>query len=409
MFLCRLRMLALLSFTGCFHVGLPEHFSSGPTLGTAGGLNIAYDNHYSTGLRASLNSRLPRAVLISPGPAADDAFSTIGHQYLFGLIPFTALYLQHGTESLLDELATDVLLENGYQVVAMPAASEGLLLSALAPAFVLDLKLSALRINGYDAFFFRMLDLTGILDVRIRSLSHGRIGREIRAPFSESEYRKYAHAPLLANLLERTLRKHVTAAIAERPSTRAIQFPPAGASQSVGPDNAPVFALLFPVFENPPPVGMGKFLADSYGYESVLPLTNHALLRIIQRGMEHALSKAQQRFAAFRGGGDQQTAALLLAAAVSGMSVIDVQLLSIEAREGPQNAVALALRITSRSASASHEAVCEVVEPQAEHVDGARIVTLERAAKHVLEAFQGIAENVPGGETRCSTAMRTGS
>ena len=89
----------LLTYSGCLPMGLPEYVA-----------HIPVKHSRIAGVGA------PTALIIQ------DTFGsrlsnpeTLGHQYIFGFIPATSLYAQHGLDAALTELLLDVLTQQGYQ------------------------------------------------------------------------------------------------------------------------------------------------------------------------------------------------------------------------------------------------------------------------------------------------------
>ncbi|MFN8388701.1 MAG: hypothetical protein U0136_00250 [Bdellovibrionota bacterium] len=296
--------------------------------------------------------------------------STLGHQYLLGIFPLTSVYFQHGVERQATELVVDALLEKGYRVVTAPPSAAPSAAAQVRPSVVIRPQIVGLRINGFDAVFFRMLDLSGELRVTFLSLDAEREVREVRRSLAETHYKKYAHAPLLANTFQRKVRSALEVALASEPTLRHSRLLSTAGAEA-GAESFVVVEL--PYYVNPPALGIGKFIAASYGYDSVSALNNRALSRLIQRGVEVELSRGGTPFASI------QSSAFPVPDHARALGI------AIEALELEEETK---LHLRTRFTSASGAQICEAHEPMAEHVDGAWVVTLENAAMHAFEKYR---------------------
>ena len=391
-------------------MGLPEYFAGG-SLGLERQIGVRERAGDATSRRGSFTRELlgayedysPLVMVVSDrprlAPRAPSARTSLGHQFLFGLFPVTYLFLQHDSSSLVGELLLDSLQERGFTPLVVSPEDLDQARKAFAPDLILTPKLSSLSVNAYDAFFFRVISIQGALELSLKD--RGDSPEQQRRDVSLREYRSHAHAPLLSTLLERALRealRSIVHALPQKHATRALS------SVVVTPSGPGPLLLEEPRFAEPPPVGIGMELAAAYGFDFTPPFTFSSVLRLIQRGIEDGV--AQQGLASVSLRGEWSPAA----ARDGDWWRLQAQIATIElqARESETGAAAIRLRahfsLKTRAGVLLSQAECERIEPLAEHVDGALVVTLEHAAAVLSQAFlqESSADRGAQGKSLCA-------
>ena len=118
-------------------------------------------------------------------------YQTLGHQYLFAVIPFTSLALKRGESSLGSELLAQELNTQGYSVAFTDPESLGVAALIFRPNYVLSMSITNATATAYDALVFRILNVSGDL-----TLSQYRSSNMSKTPvtkrhFDETQYKKF--------------------------------------------------------------------------------------------------------------------------------------------------------------------------------------------------------------------------
>ena len=220
----------------------------------------------------------------------------LGRQYVFGFIPLTRVYLAHKTASLLLEVSLDTLRILGYQPILVSKSALESAYRILRPQIIVEPELKKLALNAYDTFFFRLLRLKG--DLLLHYYETGEINRRYteHLSFSENRWKKYAHAPALSGLLEKSLRQTLAASINKHQTKRAKLFGSRARTSSVqksNPDPAkPSSSNLILIFPPTIPASLvenaGTELAASYGLSGLKSYRSGQIARLVQRGIMQA-------------------------------------------------------------------------------------------------------------------------
>ena len=357
-------------------MGLPEYFAGGSLglerqIGSDGGTDRRRGG-FVRGLLGAYDDYSPVVFVVADNPFLDGGEgpfkpARLGHQFLFGLFPITYLYLQHDSGSLLSELLADTLQESGFTplLVASPAEVS----AAFNPDLIVRPRFTALSVNAYDAFFFRVISIRGDLELELG-------GETVRREVALREYRSHAHAPLLSSLLERATREALREMVSQLPRRHSNH-----SADGVG-TKTPLL-LEEPTFTQPPSPAVGVDLAGSYGFDFTPPFTFASVRRIVQRGVVQGSRVQGVPQAALRGEWAPSRAGSWwrLATAISE--------LDLHAESDERSAVKLGLdfKLETRAGQLLARARCSRSELVASAVDGALVVTVERAAAALSSAF----------------------
>ena len=380
-------VLLLLS-GGCLQVGLPEFVSSGGLTDSGVGFSEPYRNGSGAGqggyrarLLAAVQRRAPLVALELPNGslAARTNPTGLGHQFLLGFIPFTSVYLQHDPNSLLIETVVEQLLRDGFRVALYPEGSGRVAGRRLPDAILTRLRFSELRVNAFDLLILRSADIDGSVQIDFSSpFNPDEPVKRLVAPVEVNEFRRLAHAPALAALLERSTFTAMEGLGGKLPSARQLRWsdaPNGGLGGEVG--DAPLL-ILSPRFVLPPAAAAGTSLAQSYGYQSRPAFSNTALLRIVQRGLEQGAIESEKAFISFPhqldlGSGAPSGTDLALQTAVTKLEATD-------------DVVKLGLKLTLVPGH-SEECLWEI--EAVSEMDGGLVVAVERAAAAAVKKLFG--------------------
>lgn len=272
---------------GCVPMGLPEHFSAA----------VAENELIDPQTRPHLARHLParKRVLLALGKdfelgtkITEADRSSLGSQYMFGLFPFTRLYLEHGEQSLLLELLIDVLGEEGFSVGICRAQDAQTLAELTDTQLVIYPNIDELSVNAYDVLFIRILRIYGVLTLSYENKNLASVvgPRVDRREIKQRIYRSYGLAPRLARLLERTLKEELRASVRAYEQQHQRRKQPIVALSGNSPQ---VVVVALPEFSNTPAADLGAVLAKSYGFRNVEAYENGVIARLLQRGMVSAL------------------------------------------------------------------------------------------------------------------------
>lgn len=310
-------------------------------------------------------------------PARATIEETLGHQYLLGIFPFTYLFQQHGGETFAQELILTTARDLGVDAIVASTQDRDELIRRLAPGASVVLSKPRLAVTAYDLIFVRMALTSAEIPLGIRS----RFGeREIVVRKEQTRYLSQAQAPRLAADLSALVRPGLAAALS------SIRLD--GRRSEPSPDEKDERFLVLiadPRFAIPPPVGIGKSIATSYGFDYVPPFTYGSLRRLVQRGL-HA-SAGTGRFLAASLRFDHR--GLLDEPCPPRSLIVTSDIDELASRLGR---IHLGLTLRARVCRSSRfetlsAARCRVEREEVAGVDGALAVTLETAARDAGEAF----------------------
>lgn len=383
---CRIYWLILLGAlsSGCLRVGLPE-----PVADPGGQLPA------NPRLRALVEHAAESSVSVLLLGGCDERgaldSSSLGHQYLFGVIPLTSLFLEHHPEQLLFETLTAELLQRGYTVYRASCGERGPLIRAVHPDWILEADLPALRINGFDLFFLRLMALDG--DIRLRSWTcrdcctdRGAPAREQRVHLDASEYVRYAHAPQLAALLQERMQRSVHTALPEVLRTEHRRLS-AACGDSGSEQEAQVLVVDTPQFATPLPATLGSLVAQSYGFESVTAYSAGMLASLVRRSMAKSLQNRLTVVERIQTGSGR--------AASPGLWGLETQI-EVLGIENGEAALTLLFRLRS-GIEDEIVARCSTREREVTAADGSWVVTIEQAAGRLVGSFLA----GPGADSLC--------
>ena len=268
---------------GCVPYGLPEIISE--PHGVAGKARLT---------RGERRHRRPQVLLITPShrsivPRKEDTpvRETIGHQYLLGMIPFTRLFLQHTKESLVIETALKLVGELGADPLVVARDHATKVAHHVQPRAIVAPSLSDLSIVAYDAFFFRLIRVSGTVNLRFLKIESDRgsliLEREVAMPIAMSQFRRRGHAAVLAYLTESELYAALQGPLerylrSKKRSRRQAQD--LGKSISLSP-----MIELRPVrVHTSIPQTSLQEIANSYGFGNAVTLSPLQVSRLLQRG-----------------------------------------------------------------------------------------------------------------------------
>ena len=396
-------LLLFLALQGCLPMGLPEHFSNLPS-----STNHSQQN-YLVELERSLGGR-PRALIVVSsrcylGPLVDENSRahcrepevTLGHQYLLTIFPFTRVYLQHSSESLMLESLQSVLLDAGYSPYIVDDRGAGLAAQLLKPILILKPSLEGLRANAYDLFFLRRISLDGEVGIEVLGPKTEYFPSQLAPRRKEIEtidtgdFKVSGHAPILAevaaNSVQEAFKKilnRVTAHSSPHTMTPAKASRFSGVRNSQGElESHKLLIINPPSFSTTPSPELGVDLAGSYGFSSIPEFPHGKILRVIQRGLE---------------AGSVFLETSLISAAIEVLpkkNIKSSQLVwlldsEISSLKSIGNEAQANFHFSLRDLSSDKlltEANCVFRQPLNNHVDGARIVTLEELSSSAVKAF----------------------
>ncbi len=367
---------------GCFRVGLPEYFCDVPSTAPA----AAALQPYRARLLDAVEKKAPIGVVVTADEDTETRDRSFGHQYLLGAFPFTRVFSQHGVSTAGEEVAARLLLDQGYRVVFVP----GRLLDATLlefPASLIVAPRARVRVNAFDLLVVRLAAVSGELECDFYSPSSLSFVRSAKVPVEENEYRKQAHAPVLADLLERSLRTGISACLRQAPSAREARLLP---STNEGTSGGALPTWIYPPeFSRPPAPAVGEKIAGSYGFASV-PIFEYAkLLRLVQRGIGQAFEQRERPFVSSLSREPVSPPVHALRIRVDCLGIDD---------DGTMKSC---FTLTGESAGKPGRTVkCDVEMPLLNDVDGALAVALELSAAQAAAYFLG-AEGSPAAKTRC--------
>jgi hypothetical protein len=132
--------------------------------------------------------------------------AVLGHQFALGIVPVTRIVPEKSTAAFAEEMLLDHLLRAGYRVAIVPRGSEEKAAALLCPEAIITASLPQLSVNAYDALFFRIVSITGEIEIRELDRSAGDLHQWL-FPFESTSYRRFAFLPLLSYELERAMRQ----------------------------------------------------------------------------------------------------------------------------------------------------------------------------------------------------------
>ena len=372
--------------SGCFRVGLPEYFCE---VGSASPAASALQP-FRGRLQSALERSSPIAVVVTSSDNDDVKASSVGHQFLLGIFPFTRVFAQHGVSTFAEELAGRVLAERGYRVLFVPRETLGQTLFEV-PVNLIVAPRPEVRVNAFDLLVVRLADVSGEVACDFYSPSSLGMMRTGKSAVEENEYRRQAQAPVLADLLSRSLRSGIENCLRQAPSLREARLDTARAE--VATDTPTPIWIYAPEFSRPPAPTVGELVAGSYGYDSVPPFSYATLLRLIQKGAAAELKRASE------------PAVAMLSREVVRPPSRALRIMSDCLELTEKGSIKSCFRISEESSgSVTHTGRCEVEMPVPSGVDSALAVGLERSASEAIAAFMRLRQ-AESGSVRCQDAV----
>lgn len=368
-------------------MGLPEVVGSSSIPGKSSALYPVPQSSYSARLGRS------NAFVLLGTHSYDDKFAglSLGHQFLLGFIPFTRVFLEHGPERFLTEVFIQVLLDEGHRVLEVPASQMRGVPPQVPLSAALTLSVEELRVNAYDAVFFRIADVAGRVLIRYLSPSNFTPLRQEEFALDATEYRRQAQAPVLSSMLQRNFRTAAQSLLQRGPSHRISRVLTEPAVDSVAASE--MLWLFTPVFEKPPAPAIGEYLSASYGFASVPALPPPAILRLVQRGMGGELFRVNTAFVSVLDAGDDLSPDRALRVFVKRLEVEDSKRIVLETRFREE-----------ADGVVQREGNCAITLSELGGVDGAAVITLEQAAALSLRAFLHLPDGESGADAPVTCA-----
>lgn len=144
---------------------------------------------------------------------------SLGHQYLFGIIPFTAIYLSESSDILVSKVLEDILSSYTYNTISCDAAELEAIAKNQEINLIIQGQIEDLSVSGFDAIFFRYLSVSGNLELKafkkIKDWQNNQTNYQQKYPLDKSMYKLTAHLSQLNLLLEKSLRDNVIKFISE--------------------------------------------------------------------------------------------------------------------------------------------------------------------------------------------------
>lgn len=150
-----------------------------------------------------------QTVVIVQNPEQEEEKS-LGHQYLFGIIPFTSIYLKESADILVTKVLEDLLTSFGYNTIISNSSDLETVIKNQEVKFFIQGKIKNLSVSGFDVLFFRYLSVAGNVDFKafknIKSYQDNQPSYQQQYPLNKSIYKLTAHLSELNLLLEKSLR-----------------------------------------------------------------------------------------------------------------------------------------------------------------------------------------------------------
>lgn len=322
----------------------------------------------------------PAALLLRAEQARVEP-ETLGYQFVLGFLPLTRLYLEHGINASVEEATLAVLQEQGYAPFIVGKKSFARAVSVIRPRLILSTNVSDVSLHAYDLIFLRVLSLDGTLTVS-RISSNGILANSYSLPIKEKRYRKHAHAPAMASILEANLRNGMRELLADKRVGRQSRRPAVVPTKTT----TPLVLLESPSSRFPMPLEIGKQIAESYGFREVPAFSQAAVLRMVQRGLATGLDES---FIALSPPNPEQIFRTGEPYWVLATALERLVLHSSRSGEGPGLELTLRLDIRERGAQLLG-ASCRTYQPLLAERDGYWVVTIEQAASDIVAAFMNL-------------------
>jgi hypothetical protein len=366
---------------GCFSMELSEHISPAAS-------------------SPIMNNNMPIAIVLSNKDNVNHSKPKIlGHQYILGIIPFTNLFLQHSPEQLVLEMTIERLQNYGFRVFITDKNHVSLAGNTIQPSIIIEPVINSVKINAYDAIFYRILNANVTLQFEYSKLSNSGLitpTRHYIVEKSKKRYKQFAYSPALSLLLEQTVGEAIDDALQTIPTQHRAKNQRALKIHN----NREEYMLIL----NPP------LINNSLAHEIILNLPpayinpinkafikNETIARIVQRGIEIELTKLGHKLLTatqpvLNVETNQAKNAWILQSSIKSIKPI--------ANSNNSRIIELIMQVeftlyhttfehTMQVASISN---CEVVQKAPRGIDGYWVYTIENAASSLVNEYfsQGI-------------------
>ena len=292
--------LVLICCTGCIRIAVPEYYPNLAILGSGlknDSLSSLQHSFSQDGYVQRAQKKqvilIDKASLLSTPVVAADLNATLGHQYVFGLLPLSSLFLPNGIAQSLPEIIATIFINRGYTVYFASAANLPSLIERMPQAFVVETELLNPRLNAFDLLIVRKISITGDAILKVSSgLSPQNIFvKEI----DFSQYRKFAHVPTLAAEFYGQIGEVFSELIGEWEN--GLRYVHLGKKQpsvqtEKGGKEERIFFVSLPKLLNytePFIVKLGMLTAQSFGYLNQPAYEFSAIQRMLQQGVVQGL------------------------------------------------------------------------------------------------------------------------
>ncbi|MBL7662578.1 hypothetical protein JNK13_07490 [bacterium] len=246
-----------LVFTGCFRMGLPEHFA----------LNAPPASHQQI-----LNSSAATTLIVIPEAKS----GSLGNQYVFGLVPLTRVYFEQGIERYLHEISVQTVERLRGPSVEVYQQDIPALAKLYRPEQVLKLELLRPTVNAYDLLFTRLVSLSGTLRCSVLNYK-GNVLYSATYELGLKRLKSTGNALVLSSLLKSELQRLLVKFLEESISFKSQ-------SQLQTTSTRGVLLVNQPKLEARLDAELLQAFAQSYGFNNMGPLPQEALVRIAEQG-----------------------------------------------------------------------------------------------------------------------------
>lgn len=277
---------SLFFFSGCLPYGLPEQ------------LALIHSGEIANSRTKPKSSYFNNALIIQ------DSFEekcregqctmSLGSQFLFGVVPWTQVYFQHGAQSFLDEMVLEELLVLGFRGFSVNSRWAQIVSSVIKPYSIYKFNLDNVSLNAYDMFLLRMAVSSGVLNVESLAFPSG-VKMEVIHKFSQDIYRRnflyFPNAPELSWIFKESLSSPLSKVMSEAfdsvsRTSRLSRIPKTKV-------NTPILIILLPSISSDAALRFGKSAALSYGFASQPAYLSSQVSRIFQRGLQQGSDEAE--------------------------------------------------------------------------------------------------------------------
>ena len=130
----------------------------------------------------------------------------LGSQYLFGILPLTAIRFQNSAEEFVGQVLIEELKLHGYAVILAHELAPHSIEGSEQPAPEISFRVTNPSLSAYDLIFLRRLSFQCTITLSVTDTQRGHNSGEMVLTVDEDRFEKFGFLPTLSNFAAKAIR-----------------------------------------------------------------------------------------------------------------------------------------------------------------------------------------------------------